>query len=98
MAPFPWTHPGNAVGNSGVVLAYVQYPVVDPCLKQLPLSFSLGPSIEVSLEVDTRGVNPVVPPPPPRQPSQPQGVPIAARGGPAGHHFFSSWLHGVRAR
>lgn len=86
MAPFPWSHPGNPVGNSGVVLAYVQYPVGDPCLKQLPLSFRLGPSIEVSLEVDTRGVNPVVPPPPPRQPSQPQGVPTAARGGPAGHH------------
>ena len=88
MAPFPWSPPAAPVGNSGVLLAYVSYPEGDPCLRQLPTSFRLSPVCEVSVEVDTRGVNPVVPPPPPGRPSQqpPGGLGHAAEraalGGP----------------
>lgn len=84
MAPFKLSAPGLEIGDSGVVLAYVQYPAGDPDLQQLPRSFMLGPGREVFVEVDTRGVNRVVPPPPPRAQEQPQGLPQSAAGTGAG--------------
>ena len=76
MAPFPWSMPEAPVGNSSIVVAYVRYPDGDPCLKQLPSAFSVGTTCEGTIEVDTRGVNMVVPPPPPRRQEQPQ-LPLA---------------------
>jgi hypothetical protein len=82
MAPHTWSPAGAPVGNSGLVLAYVQHPPGDPCLQHLLSSFRVG-DFDIQVEVETRGVNPVTPVPPPRA-GQQRGLAARAAGGVAG--------------